>query len=162
MDVSEQRAHVVREARRWIGTPYHEQGDVLGAGVDCGMILVRVFVDAALVPAFDPRPYPRDWMMHRDDERYLDVVRSIAAREYDPRVTPPAAGDVVVFLHGRTFSHGAIVTGDPRTAFASGWPWLVHASADAGLVEEIDVSGSPMLRLGAGPRPMRAFSLWAA
>jgi hypothetical protein len=107
MDEAATRAAIVAGARRWIDTPYHEQADVLGAGVDCGMILVRVFVDAGLAPAFDPRPYPSDWMMHRDDERYLDVVRGLAAHEYDPRARPPPAGDVVVWKHGRTFSHGA-------------------------------------------------------
>jgi len=155
---AEQRANAVREARRWIGTPYHEQADVLGVGVDCGMSLVRVFVDTGLVPAFDPRPYPRDWMMHRDDERYLDVVRALAARELDLAVETPAAGDVVVWKHGRTFSHGAIVTGAPGTL--SGWPWIVHAYADAGRVEEIPVTGTPLMRIAGGPRPMRAFSYW--
>lgn len=155
-----ERAHVVRGARGWIGTPYHPQGDVPGVGVDCGMILVRVFVDAGLVPPFDPRPYPSDWMMHRDEERYLEIVRGLCVREYDPREAAPPAGDVVVWKHGRTFSHGAVVTGRPGTL--SGWPWVVHAYADARRVEEVDVTGTPMMRLGGGPRPMRAFSVWAA
>jgi cell wall-associated NlpC family hydrolase len=159
--IAAQRAHVVREARRWIGTPYHDQGDVLGAGVDCGMIGVRVFVDFGLVAPFDPRPYPRDWMMHRDDERFLDIVRTIASREYDPDATPPQAGDFVVWRHGKTFSHGAIVTGEPRSLVPTGWPWVVHALVDAGRVIEEDVSRSTAaMRLGARPRPMRAFSLW--
>jgi cell wall-associated NlpC family hydrolase len=160
------RAHAMRAivaaARGWIGTPYHQQGDVPGVGVDCGMILVRVFVDLGLVAPFDPRPYASDWMMHRDDERYVEIVRSIAAHEYDPRQVQPPSGDVVVWRHGRTFSHGAIVTGDPRSAEPTGWPWVVHAYADSAVVEEIDVTGSPMMRLGAGDRPMRAFSLWPA
>lgn len=160
--VAEQRAAVVAEARRWINTPYHEQADVLGVGVDCGMGLVRVFVDTGLVAPFDPRPYPRDWMMHRDDERYLDIVRRLAGREYHPKAEPPQAGDVVVWRHGRTFSHGAIVTGSPHEPRSRGWPWVVHALADAGRVIEEDISGSPLMRLGPGDRPMRAFSLWAA
>lgn len=159
-DVAAERAHVVREARRWIGTPYHQQAAVLGSGVDCGMILVCVFVAAGLVAPFDPRPYPPDWMMHRDDERYLDIVRGLATREFDPWETSPEPGDVVVWKHGRTFSHGAIVTGAPRARAATGWPWIVHAFADAGRVIEQDVSGTPMMRLGAEARPMRAFSVW--
>lgn len=161
--IAAQRADVVREARRWINTPYHDQADVLGAGVDCGMHLVRVFVDLGLVPAFDPRPYPADWMMHRDDERYLDVVRSLASREFDPTVTPPQGGDVVVWKHGRTFSHGAIVTGEPRSQVPTGWPWVVHALIDAGRVIEEDVSKSrTAMRLAGQDRPMRAFSVWAS
>jgi cell wall-associated NlpC family hydrolase len=45
-----QRATVVAEARSWIRTPYHNCADVKGAGVDCGMLLVRVFVDTGLMP----------------------------------------------------------------------------------------------------------------
>jgi len=73
-DATIQRAAVVAEARRWIGTPYHHQADVLGAGVDCGMLLVRVYVDTGVVPPFDPRPYSVQWHLHREDERYLGFL----------------------------------------------------------------------------------------
>ena len=39
------REKIVAEARSWIGTPYHNCADIKGVGVDCGMLLVRVFVD---------------------------------------------------------------------------------------------------------------------
>lgn len=152
-----EREAVAAQARRWIGTPYHHAADVLGAGVDCGMILVRAFVDAGLIAPFDPRPYPADWMMHRDEERYLDLVGRFAARELGPGEAP-RTGDVVVWKHGRTFSHGAIVTGPPGTF--GGWPWIVHAYADAGRVEQVDVSKTPLMRLGGAARPMRTFSYW--
>ncbi len=71
---AEQRAAVVAEARSWIGTRYHNCADVKGAGVDCGMLLVRVFVDTGLCQPFDPRPYPPDWHLHRSEERYLGFL----------------------------------------------------------------------------------------
>lgn len=158
---TETRARIVAEARRWLGTPYHHAADVLGAGIDCGMILVRVFVDAGLVAPFDPRPYPADFMLHRDEERYLEIIRSLASHEYDPREVSPPAGDVVVWKQGRTFSHGAIVTGAPGTA--SGWPYVLHAYSPAGMVEEVDVRREGrMMQLAGQPRPMRAFSYWPA
>ena len=114
-----QRTRVVAEARRWVGTPYHPLADVRGAGVDCGMLLVRVFVDSGLVPPFDPRPYPVDWHMHRSEERYLGFVF-----EHCREVAVPAPGDVVVFRYGRCYAHGGIVTsGDPLS--------LVHAFSPA-------------------------------
>ena len=69
-----QRHVIVREARSWVRTPYHAQADIKGAGVDCGMLLVRVFVDSGLVPPFDPRPYADDWYLHRSEERYLGFI----------------------------------------------------------------------------------------
>lgn len=153
-----QRAAVVAEARRWIGTPYHSEAAALGAGVDCGMILVRTFVDTGLIEPFDPRPYAADFMMHSAEERYVGLVQRFAARELDLAAEPPRPGDVVVWKHGRSFSHGALVTGRPGTL--SGWPWVVHAFAGGQVVEEIDTTGADLMRLGPGRRPMRAFSYW--
>jgi NlpC/P60 family putative phage cell wall peptidase len=123
-----ERAAVVAEARSWIGTPYHHAADVKGAGVDCAMILVRVFCDLALVEPFDPRPYTRDWMLHRDDERYLGFLLA-RARE----VAAPDPGDVILFRFGRCFAHGGIVT-------ASAPLTVVHAFAPARVVLEEEVA----------------------
>src|SRR6185437_10583982 len=73
-------ARVLDEARTWIGTPYHHMADIKGVGVDCAMLPVRVFCDLGIVPLFDPRPYPHDWMLHRSDERYLGWVKQFAQR----------------------------------------------------------------------------------
>jgi cell wall-associated NlpC family hydrolase len=119
-----QRATVVAAARAWIGTPYHHAADVKGAGVDCAMLLVRVYSDLGLISPFDPRPYVRDWMLHRDDERYLGFLLERARM-----VSEPGPGDVILFRFGRCFSHGGIVTKfDPLT--------IVHAFAPARIVFE--------------------------
>ena len=134
----EERAAVVAEARSWIGTPYHHAADVKGAGVDCAMILVRVFCDLGLVAPFDPRPYTRDWMLHRDDERYLGFLLA-RARE----VAEPDPGDVILFRFGRCFAHGGIVTRRrPLT--------VVHAFAPARGVLEAEIERNAELaeRLG--------------
>ncbi len=143
----DQRAAVVAEARSWIPTPYHNCADVKGAGVDCGMLMVRVFVDTGLCPAFDPRPYPADWHLHRSDERYLGFVFDRCAE-----VSEPQSGDVMVLRFGRCYSHGGIVTGlKPLTS--------VHAYFKARRVLEEDVGRNGMLSDPA--RQPRFFSYWA-
>ncbi len=123
----ESRARVLVEARRWLGTPYHHMADLPGVGVDCAMILVRVFCDLALVTPFDPRPYTRDWMLHRDDEKYLAFLLASAHA-----VEAPSPGDVMLFRIGRCYAHGGIVTkADPLT--------LLHAYAPAACVIEEEV-----------------------
>lgn len=115
------QARIVAEARKWLGTPYHHAADVLGAGCDCAMLLVRVYHAAGLIPDIDPRPYPRDWHLHRDEERYLGWIE-----QYCHSVDgEPQPGDVVVYRVGRCFSHGAIVTD---------WPMVIHAYMDEGAV----------------------------
>ncbi len=115
-----ERARVVAAARAWLGTPYHHAADLKGVGVDCAMLLVRVFCDLGLVEPFDPRPYTRDWHLHRGDERYLSFLLG-RARE----VERPQAGDVIVFRIGRCYAHGGIVTApDPLTILHAFLPAL--------------------------------------
>ncbi|TWB20681.1 hypothetical protein FBZ89_10680 [Nitrospirillum amazonense] len=140
-----QRAAVVAEAFSWVGTPYHQLADVKGAGVDCSMLLVRVFVDTGVLPPFDPRPYPPDWHLHRSDERYIDWAARFG-RPFDPAERPPQAGDVVLARFGRCFSHGAVMTGRFE---------LVHAYARDGRCVVGDLRQLPFL-----DRPLIFYSLW--
>jgi cell wall-associated NlpC family hydrolase len=140
------RASIVAEARRWIGTPYHSCADILGAGVDCGMLIVRVFVDANLIEPFDPRPYPTDWHLHRSEERYLGFVS-----ERCKEVAEPSLGDIAVFRYGRCYSHGGIITGiNPLR--------IIHAFQPYGFVLEEAVENN--LQLADRARRRRYFSLW--
>ncbi len=110
------------------------------------MILVRVFCDLGLVEPFDPRPYTRDWHLHRGDERYLGFLLA-RARE----VERPQAGDVMLFKIGRCYAHGGIVTeAEPLT--------LVHAFLPAAQVVEDVVARSAELSERA--RTARFFSYW--
>jgi cell wall-associated NlpC family hydrolase len=143
----DERAAVVREARSWLRTPYHPQGDIKGAGVDCGMLLVRVFVDAGLCTPFDPRPYSPDWMLHRSEERYLGFIF-----DRTKEVVAPRPGDVMVFRFGRCYSHGGVVTlTSPLT--------IVHAYAKALMVIEEEIACNPVLCSPA--KRAKFFSLWA-
>jgi len=143
-----QRAAVVAEARSWIGTPYHSCADVKGAGVDCGMLLVRVFIDTGLIPPFDPRPYPIDWHMHRDEERYLGFVFDRGFGE----VEAPQPGDIMVLRYGRCYSHGGVVSrAKPVT--------IIHAFHPARRVLEEELALNTALN--DPTRKRRFFSYWA-
>jgi hypothetical protein len=129
-----QRETVVAAARTWIGTPYHHTADVKGHGVDCAMLLVRVYCDLGLVETFDPRPYTQDWFLHRDEEKYLGhlLERSRPVRE-------PGLADVVVFRIGRLYAHAGIVSRLNPLA-------IIHAFKPAGRVIEDIIGASAELR----------------
>ncbi|HET8552710.1 MAG TPA: NlpC/P60 family protein [Gammaproteobacteria bacterium] len=114
-------AAIVAEARRWLGTPYHHQADVRGVGVDCAMLLVRVYHACGLIPAIEPRPYPPDWHLHRSTERYLGWVE-----DYAEPVDVGEPGDVALYRFGRCLSHGGIVIKESQ---------MIHAFKRAGKVE---------------------------
>lgn len=143
-----QRANVVREARSWLGTPYHNCADIKGVGVDCGMLIVRVFVDTGVAAPFDPRPYSPDWHLHRGEEKYLGFVLD---RAHEVEIIPKP-GDVAVFKYGRCFSHGGIVTkAAPLT--------IVHAYHPARRVVEDEVER--IADLIETVRERRFYSCWA-
>jgi hypothetical protein len=100
------------------------------------MLLVRVYCDLGLCPPFDPRPYTRDWFLHRDEERYLGFLLARSRQ-----VAAPGDGDVVLFRMGRCFAHGAIVVkASPLT--------IVHAFAPARRVVEGEIRRSAELAVG--------------
>jgi cell wall-associated NlpC family hydrolase len=116
------RATIVAEAISWLGTPYHHEARLKGHGVDCAMLVAEVYRAAGLIPKIDAGHYPPDWHLHRDEERYLDMVLRHAQPTDDPK-----PGDVALWRIGRTWSHGAIIV-DP------GWPHIIHALKEAGKV----------------------------
>jgi hypothetical protein len=128
-----QRENVVAAARSWLGTPYHHAADVKGHGVDCAMILIRVYCDLGIVEKFDPRPYTRDWFMHRGEEKYLGHLF-----ERSKEVREPGLGDIAVFQMGRCYGHAGIMS--RMEPFS-----IIHAFAPAGRVVEDVVETSPEL-----------------
>lgn len=148
MGEAEQRAKVIAEAKTWLGTPFRNCADVKGAGVDCAMLLVRVFADTGIVPLFDPRPYPSQWYLHRDEERFLAVIGKLGsevARE-------PLPGDVIVYRFGRCFAHGAVVIDAGH---------VLHAYSEVGEVSVSPLHEAMLSMLPDGrPRPRKIFDAW--
>jgi cell wall-associated NlpC family hydrolase len=148
------RKRFIEEAFTWVGTPFRDCADVKGrnGAVDCAMLLVRCAVDTGLVAPFDPRPYSPRWHVHRNEEKFLDILTSLGARETET----PRPGDVLVFRFGRTYAHGGILVNAHE---------VVHAYGAAGMVI-VSRLDEPLLkyisfRKQLLPRPMRCFDIWS-
>jgi cell wall-associated NlpC family hydrolase len=140
---------VLEEAQGWIGTPFHHEARVKGAGVDCAMLLCEVYERAGLIGRVEIPHYPPDWHLHRDAERFLERLVAHAREIAGPPNGPdPLPGDVALFRYGRCFSHGAIVVA---------WPRVVHANFLARAVTWGDATLEPL----AG-RAVRFFSVFQA
>lgn len=115
------RQAIVDEALTWVKTPWRHQGEIKGAGVDCGKLIYKVYKHLERVPEFDVPCYSRQWMLHRD----YDEMLSWSGRLGFVATDTPLPGDVAIWKIGRTYSHAAIIID---------WPRFVHADATAGFV----------------------------
>jgi len=137
------RADVVAEALSWEGTPYHPRGRVKGVGVDCAQLPIATFAAVGMIPAINPA-YASDWMMHRDEERFLQIVREYG-REIDRDHVLP--GDFAIWKFGRCYSHGAIIID---------LPVVLHAVIRGGGVVRADLDRDVDL----ASRPVKFFTLF--
>ncbi len=148
----DKREAIVAEARSWLGTPYHHRGRVKGEGCDCAQLVAVSYAAAGVIPYVEPSIYPKDWHLHRSEERYIGEVEKFLVRVDDdersiidrPSDFQAQSGDVLMFRLGRVFSHSAIVTE---------WPFIIHASAPSIVVEEVMIHGTPM-----STRPTRVYT----
>lgn len=120
---AEQQARVVAAAWSWRGTPFHDHARAKGVGVDCGNLLIAVYLEAGVLrEAPQYAPPPPGWHLHHADERYLRLIAC-----YCQRARPPwAPGDVLVFRGRRwpSAGHAGVYVGDGL---------LVHAVRGGGV-----------------------------
>jgi cell wall-associated NlpC family hydrolase len=135
---SDRKTKVVSTTRSWIGTPYHHQMAVKGAGCDCLGLVRGVYAEIYGKPSEVPPPYSRDWAEATGQETLLDAagrhlicVLPLAATSHalpasgllervpalkNTKVTPGKwdiqPGDVLIFRmrRGALAKHAAIAT----------------------------------------------------
>ncbi len=137
------RAAIIAEALSWERTPYHSRARIKGVGVDCAQYPAAVYEAVGLIPHIAP-DYTPQWMLPRDEERYLGWVRRFA-REIGRDALGP--GDFAIWKYGRCYSHGAIVLDAPQ---------VIHAVIAGGGVCRGDMDRDSEL----ASRPVKFFTLF--
>ena len=91
---AETRARIVALARTWLGTPYHHQASMRGAGADCLGLLRGVYAELYGAEPEAPPPYTPSWA----EDRGAETLRDAAARHLVPLdLTAAGPGDVLLF-----------------------------------------------------------------
>lgn len=119
-------AAVIAAARGWIGTPYHDQASVKGAGCDCLGLLRGVWREIIGQEPEAPPAYTRDW----GETGPREVLADAAYRWLKPVPLETAReGHVVLFrMRSRAIAkHCAILIGRRR---------MIHAREGIGVTEE--------------------------
>lgn len=143
----EQRDRVDAVARSWLGTPYHDCAQIKGVGVDCGMLLRAVYVEAGIVPDFAIAAYSPQHFLHSDREHYLGYVLQFAREVARDEAQH---GDIVLYRIGHCFAHGAII-------LSPGLPNVLHAHSLSKMVRRGNVDA---VHLGLPIRAVKFFSCW--
>ena len=119
------RRNIVREARRWIGTPYLHQASARHHGCDCLGLVRGVWrylygTEPQQVPAYSP-----DWGEASGEETMKNAAERWLCRI---EVEAALAGDLILFRwkQGTIAKHAGILTGNGR---------FIHAYERAGVVE---------------------------
>ncbi len=119
-------ARVIAVARSWLGTPYHDQASLRGAGCDCLGLARGVWREAVGPEPFPIPPYSRDW-----GETGPREVLAEGARRMMIEVSPADAGPGALVLFRMKphaiAKHVGILTG-PAT--------FLHAYERLGVIEE--------------------------
>jgi NlpC/P60 family putative phage cell wall peptidase len=117
---------VVAAARRWLGTPYHDQASVQGVGCDCLGLARGVWREVVGSEPFPIPPYSRDW-----GETGPVEVLAIGARTTMIEIASAEAGPGALLLFRMRPSaiakHVGIVTAPDR---------FIHAYERLGVIEE--------------------------
>ena len=124
-------ARIVKAARRWIGTPYHDQASVRGVGCDCLGLMRGVWRDVVGPEPMSVPPYSRDW----GEAGAVEVLAEAARAAMIELASANArTGDVILFRMrtGAIAKHVGILSGPARDARTH----FIHAYERTGVIEE--------------------------
>lgn len=131
------REDVVREARSWIGTPYHLRGQVKGAGCDCATLILCCYRNCGLIKDEQMGIFSGDWWVHTTEQKYMLRILRHAAKVAETvafRAIKAEPGNIVLTATSgsKVYNHGGIITE---------WPKVVHAMPPQ--AREVDASIYP-------------------
>ncbi len=159
-DELSERRRVVEIAREWIGTPYVHGARIKRVAADC-TFFAKVYEEAGLVSEVPIAAYVSNAHLNRASGAYLGHIRRYAREIEEGRVRP---GDIAMFHIARDYSHGGVVNAhdwpEHMSEFekAQGWPWIVHANMQAGMIFE-ERGDQTCLALARG---VKFFTLWGS
>jgi len=126
-------ARIVKAARSWLSTPYHDQASVKGVGCDCLGLIRGVWREVVGPEPMPVPPYSRDWGEAGPQEVLAEAAR-VAMIEI--AVAEARTGDMVLFRMraGAIAKHAGILT--KRGQNIHGSIHFIHAYERTGVIEE--------------------------
>jgi hypothetical protein len=123
---------IIVEAKTWLGTPYHPNAMMKGAGADCATFIAAVCMNLRLIPEIQIPKLRASYFLTTGNPLYLETVIQFCDEIQEGDVCP---GDLVMYKRPRwsIFTHAAIVVD---------WPYAVlHAVQKHGVIMTHGVQG---------------------
>jgi len=123
-------ARIVKAARGWLGTPYHDQASVKDVGCDCLGLIRGVWREVVGPEPMPVPPYSRDWGEAGPQEVLAEAAR---AAMIELLIDEARTGDVLLFRmrHGAIAKHAGILTNGRQNIHS-----FIHAYERTGVIEQ--------------------------
>jgi len=117
---------VIAAARKWLGTPYHDQASLRGVGCDCLGLARGVWREVVGPEPFPIPPYSRDWGETGSREVLAEGARRMMIA-VEPAQTPVGALVLFRMMPRAIAKHVGILTGPDC---------FIHAYERLGVIEQ--------------------------
>ena len=119
-------ATVIAAARRWLGTPYHDQASLRRVGCDCLGLARGIWREVVGPEPFPIPPYSRDWGETGSREVLDEGARQMMI-EVEPAQAPPSALLLFRMMPRAIAKHVGILTSPDS---------FIHAYERLGVIEQ--------------------------
>lgn len=118
-----EREAVIKEAKEWLGTPYHTEARLKGAGVDCGLFLLQVMENTGFIEHTEIPHYSVDIACNCAEPKYLNKIKEFCTHVDGE----PLPGDIIVYkFPGSKVPHHA--------AFCVDKEYIIHSYTRQGVI----------------------------
>ena len=101
-------------ARKYIGTPFHQQGRIIGVGIDCIGLIISVANDLNISSKNGNSITSYDTHIYNVEKPNASLLISTLDKHFIQKDGKPSDGDIIAFIRPDMHVHIGIATGEDK------------------------------------------------